>query len=66
MKTNEIRKKTQDDLEKLLSELRESVRGLRFKVAAKEIKNYEILRQTRKDIARILTILKEKSHENPR
>lgn len=55
----EIRKKSPDDLQKLLAELRENMRGLRFKIASKEIKNHQLLRAVRKDIARILTALKQ-------
>lgn len=60
MKANEIRKKPESDLRKLIAELKETVRELRFKIASKEIKNHQLLRRTKKDIARILTILEEK------
>lgn len=59
MKVKDIRKKSKEDLAKLLKELRENVRSLRFKIASKEIKNHQLLRLARKDIARILTILRE-------
>lgn len=62
MKIQELRKKSGRDLGKLLAELKESVRSLRFKIASKEVKNHHLLRQTKKDIARILTILAEKQH----
>lgn len=62
MKITEIRKKSDVDLVKLLSELKEQVRNLRFKIASKEVKNHQLLRQAKKDIARILTIMKEKSN----
>lgn len=61
MKVQDIRKKSKDDLAKLLKELRENVRSLRFKIVSKEIKNHQLLRLARKDIARILTILEEKN-----
>jgi len=61
MKIVEIRKKSDTELQKQLAELQSSVRSLRFKVAAKEVKNHQLLKQTRKDIARILTILKERT-----
>lgn len=61
MKVKDIRKKSKEDLAKLLKELRENVRSLRFKIVSKEIKNHQLLRLARKDIARILTILREKN-----
>lgn len=64
MKILELRKKSEEDLKKLLGELRENARNLRFKIASREIKNHQLLRQARKDIARILTVLREKSGKN--
>lgn len=59
----DIRKKSDSDLEKMLGELRGNVRDLRFRVANKELKNHQQLRGARKDIARILTVLKEKGQK---
>ena len=59
-KIQDIRKKSDTDLKKQLAELRGSVRDLRFKIAGKELKNHQLLRATRKDIARILTVLRQK------
>ncbi|OGE78276.1 MAG: 50S ribosomal protein L29 [Candidatus Doudnabacteria bacterium RIFCSPHIGHO2_01_FULL_46_14] len=56
----DIRKKSESDLKKMLVEMQASVRDLRFRNAAKELKNHQQMRGVRKDIARILTILKEK------
>ena len=61
MKISDIRKKSDADLKKLLPELSESVRGLRFKIASKELKNHQQMKAVRKDIARIMTILKQRS-----
>ncbi len=60
MKIQDIRKKSDQELQKTVSELRSTVRDLRFRIANKEIKNHQQLRQVRKDIARIFTVLKEK------
>ena len=60
MKIQDIRKKSETDLLKLIDELRGTVRDVRFRIANKEIKNHQQLRQLRKNIARILTVLKEK------
>lgn len=61
MKIPEIRKKSDQDLHKLLAELRDTVRSLRFKIASREVKNNQGMHETRKDIARILTVLKERT-----
>ncbi|MDP3993752.1 MAG: 50S ribosomal protein L29 [Candidatus Doudnabacteria bacterium] len=60
MKAQDIRKKPTEDLLKQLEEMKEHIRALRFKVANREIKNHQQLRQTKKDLARILTILEER------
>ena len=60
MKIQEIRKKSSEDLLKLLEEMKDNIRTLRFKVASKEIKNHQQLRHTKKDLAKILTILRER------
>ena len=60
MKIQDIRKKNEHDLLKTAAELRGTMRDLRFRIANKELKNHQQLRAIRKDIARILTILKEK------
>ena len=60
MTVKDIRKKSDEDLQKVLADLRDSVRNLRFKIAAKEVKNHQEMRMVKKDIARILTILGER------
>ena len=63
MKAQDIRKKPDTDLTKMLTELRSAVRDLRFRIAGKEVKNTETLKQTRKDIARIMTVLRERARK---
>lgn len=60
MKAQEIRKKSDEDLKKLIAELREQTRDLRFRIGRSEVKNHQSLRRARKDIAIILTIQKER------
>jgi len=60
MKTSELRKKSKNELEKNLLELREDLSNLLFKLAANKLKNVREIRNIKKDIARILTILKTK------
>ncbi|MDO8240835.1 MAG: 50S ribosomal protein L29 [Candidatus Moranbacteria bacterium] len=59
MKIKEIREKNIEELKKLLAEKRELVRKLRFDIAAKQVKNIRDIRNSKRDISRILTILKE-------
>ena len=49
-----------EDLPKLLKEKRESIKDFRFKSVAGGLKNTKELRESKKDIARILTILNKK------
>lgn len=60
MNMAELRSKNSQVLGKELQVLREKLRDLRFKIHSKEVKNYHELNTVRKDIARILTVLKEK------
>jgi len=57
MKTNELREKQKEELIQLLSEKREALRSLLFDLSAGKIKNVREIRKTKKDIARILTLL---------
>jgi len=61
VKFAEIRQKSKPELQKLLQDFRERLRQLRFDLAAGKVKNVREIRQIKKDIARILTILHEKS-----
>jgi len=59
MTIKELHEKNKEELARLLSEKREVLRKLRFDVASKQIKNNREIRKTRKDIARILTLINE-------
>lgn len=64
MKPAEIRSKKNDELIKLLKEKHESLRDYRFQSSVRKLKNTNLIRATRKDIARILTILIERNETN--
>lgn len=49
-----------EDLPKLLKEKRETIKEFRFKSVSGGLKNTKELRESKKDIARILTILNKK------
>jgi len=59
-KVKDFRKMNKGELQRVLSEKREKLRLLRFDLAAGKVKNVREIREIRKDIARILTILTEK------
>jgi len=59
MKIKELREKNSGELKKLLIEKREYARKLRFDISAKQIKNTKDLKNTKRDIARILTLINE-------
>lgn len=60
MKITELRQKSKNELQKMLRDSREKLRQLRFDLASGKVKNVREIRQTKKDIARILTKLCQK------
>ncbi|OGZ18776.1 MAG: 50S ribosomal protein L29 [Candidatus Nealsonbacteria bacterium RBG_13_42_11] len=58
MKTNELRQKSKEELQSILEKEREKLRQLRFDLAAGKVKNVKEVHNLKKDIARILTLLK--------
>jgi large subunit ribosomal protein L29 len=60
MKIQELRKLEIKDLDQKLIELRNKSREFRFSIANNQLKNVRQLRAVKKDIAQILTVLKEK------
>jgi len=59
MKAKEWREKSDGEREKVLLELRDKVRKLRFDLATRETKNSSEYKRIKKDIARLLTLEKE-------
>ncbi len=59
MKIPELRQKTKSELDKLLTENQNKLRGLRFNLTGGKVKNHREIRKLKKDIARILTLLKQ-------
>lgn len=58
MKISEIIKKTKEERENLLFKKREELRKLRFNTSSRKVKDVKTISKTKKDIARILTVLK--------
>ncbi len=59
MKTDELKNKSKKELEKLLSDIREKLRVLKFSLSAGKVKDVRQAREYKKTIARILTLLKQ-------
>lgn len=60
MKVQEIRKIDTEKLQTRLGELRQKTRELRFNIANNQLKNVREARVAKKDIAKIMTVLKER------
>ena len=60
MKSSELKQKPKKELQKLLQNNQDKLRQLRFDLASGKVKNVREIRQIKKDIARILTILCQK------
>ncbi len=57
MKIRELRRKPERELKETLISFREKLRDLRFNLAGGKVKNIREIRQTKRDVARILTLL---------
>lgn len=60
MKIFEFKQKPKKELQRLLLNNQDKLRQLRFDLASGKVKNVREIRQIKKDIARILTILCQK------
>ena len=63
MNIREIRDKSNDELLKVIDERKEELFDLRFQKATGQIENPMRMRELRKTIARIKTVLKEREGE---
>lgn len=59
MKFDELKAKSEVELQKILAQSREELRDARFKASKNELKNVRAIRSVKERIARILTILKQ-------
>lgn len=64
MKPSELRAMTVEELREKEKELRKELFNLRFRLATGELENPIRIRSVRKDIARVLTVITEKT-KNP-
>lgn len=63
MKASELRTKSNDDLKKELTELLRAQFGLRMQVATQQTSKVSELGKVRKDIARVRTVLGDKTRQ---
>ena len=61
MKSNELRAKNNDELSKELTDLLKAQFGLRMQLATQQLTNTSQMKKVRRDIARVRTMMKEKS-----
>ncbi len=61
MTANELRDKTPDQLKEQLADLKKEAFNLRFQQASGAMENTARVRQIRRDVARVNTILNEKA-----
>ena len=59
MKIRELRQKSEKELQETLVSLRDKLRELRFNLTGGKVKNIKEVHQTKKNIARVLTLLNE-------
>ena len=60
MKAKEFRERSDDELRKSLGDLEEQLFKLRFQKSTGQIENPVKIREVRKDIARVLTVINER------
>lgn len=60
MKAQDIRELTEDELNKQETELKEEIFNLRIQIATQQTTNVARIGNLKKDLARVLTIKKEK------
>lgn len=62
MKASELRTQGTDELQKELSELLKAHFSLRMQIATQQLNNTAQLRKTRRDIARVRTVMNQKAN----
>jgi large subunit ribosomal protein L29 len=65
MKVKELRERSDTDLRKQIDDARQELFNLRFQAASGQLADQQRMRQVRKDIARLETLLRERqlAHE---
>jgi large subunit ribosomal protein L29 len=63
MKAKDVRERSDDELRKALGDLEEQLFKLRFQKSTGQIENPIKIREVRKDIARVLTVINQRQAE---
>ena len=61
MKATELRTKTSEELETMLKDLKTELFNLRFQHAINQLDNPHRIADVKKDIARVMTVIREKN-----
>ena len=61
MKAADLRELTAEELQAKLKELEEEVFNLKFQVASQQLENTARLKESRRDVARLKTVIREKA-----
>jgi large subunit ribosomal protein L29 len=61
MKAADLRELTAEELQAKLKELEEEIFNLKFQVASQQLENTARLKVSRRDIARLKTVMREKA-----
>jgi large subunit ribosomal protein L29 len=64
MKASEIREMSLDELEKQRRDLKEELFNLRFQQEISQLENPHLLKQKKRDLAKTITIINEKSRQS--
>jgi large subunit ribosomal protein L29 len=64
MKAKELRTRTLEELERVAASLRDELFQFRFQNHTNRLDNTSQLRKTRRDLARVLTVLSQKRRES--
>ncbi len=62
MKSTEVRDMETEDLHARIAELKEELFNLRFQLATGQLDNHRRIRECKRDVARIRTILRERDY----
>ncbi len=61
MKAADLRELTAEELQAKLKELEEEVFNLKFQIASQQLENTARLKESRRDVARLKTVMREKA-----
>ncbi len=63
-KIEELRNKSREELLQIISELKGKLLSLRFENATGQLNEIHLIKTTKKDVAKVFTVLKEKERES--